>query len=206
MIVYLLQGLTLGFAAAVQPGPFLAYLTALVFSVGWRRALPAILAPLLSDGPIILLVLLILNQIPAWFRQGLSIVGGGFILFLAWSAFRQWRDWQASISANEIHPDSPWQIIWRAAMINVLGPGPYLFWSLVGGPILLRGLKETPSHGLGFLLGFYSAMIASLAAVVLLFGSAQRLGEKTSRVLLGCSAVALAGFGLYQLWVGLLGA
>jgi len=45
-----------GFAAAVQPGPFLAFLISLALSCGWRRALPGVLAPLLSDGLIIVLV------------------------------------------------------------------------------------------------------------------------------------------------------
>lgn len=54
MIPYVVFGLTYGFACAVQPGPFQAYLVSLALAHGWRRALPAALAPLLSDGPIAL--------------------------------------------------------------------------------------------------------------------------------------------------------
>lgn len=53
MSLYLAQGAVYSFAAAVQPGPFLTYLVSLALGNGWRRALPAVLAPLLSDGPII---------------------------------------------------------------------------------------------------------------------------------------------------------
>lgn len=205
MISYLVQGLTLGFAAAVQPGPFMAYLTSLAISIGWRRALPSALAPLLSDGPIIILALLLLKQVPTWFRNGLSIAGGVFILFLAWSAFQGWREWQPLATPGKSELDPTRHNVWRAALINILGPGPYLFWSLVGGPLLLRGWSEAPSHGISFLFGFYTAMITSLAAIILLFGGAQRLGERTSQILLGCSVFALVGFGLYQIWVGLNG-
>ncbi|MDP2884326.1 MAG: hypothetical protein Q8P51_04810 [Ignavibacteria bacterium] len=66
MLIYLIQGATLGLAAAVQPGPYQTYFMSQALNYGWRRALPAALAPLISDGPIILLTLLVLSQMPLW--------------------------------------------------------------------------------------------------------------------------------------------
>lgn len=63
MLFHLAQGAVYGFAAAVQPGPFLAYLISQTLRNGWRRTLPVVLAPLLSDGPIIVLVLFVLSRI-----------------------------------------------------------------------------------------------------------------------------------------------
>ena len=57
------------FAAALQPGPLQAYLLASVAQRGWKRTLPAALSPLLSDGPIILVVLLVLTRLPDSFRS-----------------------------------------------------------------------------------------------------------------------------------------
>lgn len=205
MIPYLLQGIALGFAAAVQPGPFLAYLTSIVFSLGWRRTLPVVLAPLLSDGPIIVLVVLLLNQVPGWFRHALSIAGGIFILYLAWAAFQRWRAQPDALPAIKKQQDPPRHVLWQAVLVNLLGPGPYLFWSLVGGPILLRGWSQTPSYAVGFLFGFYTAMLISLTVIVLVFGSAWLLGERASRALLGFSVIALVCFGIYQLYIGLRG-
>jgi threonine/homoserine/homoserine lactone efflux protein len=51
MLSYLTPGITYAFAAAVQPGPFQAYLISLTLVTGWRRTLPAVFAPLLSDIP-----------------------------------------------------------------------------------------------------------------------------------------------------------
>ena len=87
--------------------------------------------------------------------------------------------------------------------MNALSPGPYIFWTLVTGPILLKGWRETPAHGVGFLFGFYVTLISSLAALILIFGTAEKLGPKFNRTLLGISAVALFCFGLYQVWLGL---
>jgi hypothetical protein len=64
MLPFFLQGLTLGFAAGAQPGPFQTYLISQTLSQGWRRAWIAAFGPLLSDGPIVALVLLVLSQIP----------------------------------------------------------------------------------------------------------------------------------------------
>jgi hypothetical protein len=52
-------------------------------------------------------------------------------------------------------------------------------------------------------MGFYIAIVSTLAGTILLFGTAGRLGPKVNRALLGVSALALACFGLYQLWRGL---
>ncbi len=92
MLAYALQGLLLGFPAAAQPGSMQAYLLAQTVKNGWRRTLPAALAPLISDGPIILFVLLLLTYMPPLFLSLLQIAGGGFLLYLAWGAYRGIND------------------------------------------------------------------------------------------------------------------
>lgn len=89
--------------------------------------------------------------------------------------------------------------------MNVLNPNPYIYWTLVTGPILLRGWREAPVNGIGFLAGFYSTMIGSLVAIIIVFGLASRFGPKVNHILLGTSTIALFCFGVYQLWLGILG-
>ncbi len=91
LLPFLLQGIGYGFSAAVQPGPFQTYLISQTLLNGWRRTLIAALAPLVSDGLIILTVLLVLTRVPPAFRLALQLAGGVFILYLAWGAFRAWR-------------------------------------------------------------------------------------------------------------------
>lgn len=206
MWAYLLQGIGYGLAAASQPGPFQTYLISQTLTRGWKRILPAALAPLISDGPIILLCVLVLSQVPAWMQRVLYIAGGIFVLYLAYGTYKAWKNFNAQTAildskntANKITGQS----VFKAALMNALSPGPYIFWTLVTGPILLRGLRETPANGIGFLAGFYITMIGSLATIILVFGTAARLGPKVNRLLLGISAVALFGFGLYQLGLGI---
>ena len=202
MWLYIVQGIGYGFAAAVQPGPFQTYLISQTLTKGWRRTLPASLAPLISDGPIIAICLLVLSQVPAWLQRFLYIAGGLFILYLAYSACKTWKNWDPNIPSAETGAQ---QSVFKAALINMLNPNPYIFWSLVTGPILLAGWRETPLHGLGFLTGFYVTMILCLCATILMFGSARQLGPKVNRLLVGVSGIALFGFGLFQLWKGMLG-
>ena len=199
---YLLQGIGFGLAAAAQPGPFQTYLVSQTLLKGWQRTLPAAFAPLISDGPIILLCLFVLSQVPDWMQRILYFAGGLFILYLAFGAYKAWRDFNPSLPAPEAGTQ---QSVLKAALMNVLNPNPYIYWTLVTGPILLRGWRETPLHGVGFLAGFYVTIVLSLMGIILVFGTAQRFGPKVNRALLGVSAAALLCFGAYQLWLGAVG-
>ena len=202
MWVYLLQGVGFGLAAASQPGPFQTYIVSQTLTRGWKRTLPAALAPLVSDGPIILVCLLVLSQVPAWLQRFLYIAGGLFILYLAYGTFKSWKNFDAQLPQPE---STGGQSVLKAAVMNALNPNPYISWTLVTGPILLKGWRETPINGIGFLVGFYGTMISSLAGIILVFGLASRFGLKANKILLAVSAVALFCFGLFQLWLGVMG-
>ena len=55
MLEYVLIATGFALSAAIQPGPLQAYLLSSVAKTGWLCTLPACLAPLISDGPILLL-------------------------------------------------------------------------------------------------------------------------------------------------------
>jgi threonine/homoserine/homoserine lactone efflux protein len=199
MWLYILQGIGYGLAAAAQPGPFQTYLISQTLTKGWKRTLPAALAPLLSDGPIIALCLLVLSQVPPWLQRFLYIAGGLFVLYLAYGTYKTWKRFDPKLSLQK----EARQNILQAALINLLNPNPYIFWSLVTGPILVTGWREMPVYGLGFLAGFYATMILGFSTIIVMFGSARQLGARVNRALLGISAIALLCFGLVQLWLGI---
>lgn len=201
MWIYILQGIVYGFAAAAQPGPLQTYLIMQSLTKGWQRALPTAFAPLVSDGPIIAVCLLVLRQLPDTFKQILYVVGGAFVLYLAYGAYRSWRDFDAQLAIPEVGTQ---QSVLKAALVNLLAPGAYIFWGTVTGPILIAGWRETPLYGITFLLGFYITFVLCLMLIIVVFGTMQALGQKVRRVLVGTSAVVLFCFGLYQLGLGLL--
>jgi threonine/homoserine/homoserine lactone efflux protein len=201
MLLYFIQGITLGFAAAVQPGPFQTYLISQTVSHGWKRTLPAVLAPLLTDGPIIALVLLALVRLPNFILQALRLAGGLFIIYLAFEAFRTWQRFKLISPAEKVGP----RTLIQACFVNLLNPNPYLFWSLVGGPLLLASWRQAPLNGVALLGGFYLILIGGMGIGVVLFGTTGKLGPKVNRALLGISALALLGLGIYQVVLGLKG-
>ena len=200
MLALLGQGLVLGFSASVSPGPFLAYLLSQTLNRGARHTLPLTLAPLASDGPIIALILLALTQTPDWFLRGLKIAGGMFLIYLAYGAWRAARRAQ-TLSASGAGSQS----FANAVMMNAISPGPWIFWSTVGGPALLESWALSPAHAFSFGLGFYLALIGGIVGFVLLFATAHRLDARVTRSLNYVAAIALFGFGAWQLWRGVLG-
>jgi len=140
--------------------------------------------------------------VPAWLQRFLYIAGGLFILYLAYGTYKSWINFDSQMPQPE---STGRQSVLKAALMNTLNPNPYIFWTLVTGPILLKGWRETPINGIGFLAGFYGTMVSSLAGIILVFGVASRFGPKVNKILLAVSAVALFCFGLYQLWLGIMG-
>jgi threonine/homoserine/homoserine lactone efflux protein len=199
LILYFLQGLTLGLSATATPGPFQAFLLFQTLKNGWKRTLPATLAPLVSDGPIIFLVLLMLTQTPAWLLSILQIAGGLFVLYLA-------KGTLASLKTAHLMPQISTEAsrlgFFKAVLMNFLSPGPYLFWSVIAGPVVLEGWRQSPIMGLSFMLGFYGALIGGFVVFIILFATASQFGPKVNHSLRLVSGVALLIFGLYQLWLG----
>ncbi len=187
------------FAAGLQPGPLQAFLLSRTFATGWKRTLPAALAPLLSDGPIALVVLLVVGQLSLRAQQGLRMAGGVLLLYLAWTAFRQTR--------NDARPDasgSAPRTLFQAVLVNLLNPNAYLGWAFILGPALLTAWHRRPAEGIALLVTFYGVLVTTTAAFVVLAGTARFLSPRARRALLQISALVLAGLGIYLLIAGAL--
>jgi threonine/homoserine/homoserine lactone efflux protein len=199
-VALFLQGLTLGFSAAAQPGPFQAYLLAQSLRNGARRTLPVGLVPLVSDPPVIAVVLAVLAQVPAGFLRALQLAGGAVVLWLGAGALRAAL---AAPPAADAEAHAPPRGFARAVAVAFTNPSVWIFWSLVGGPILAEAWRAAPVRALVFLAGFYLFLAAGNAALVLLAGQARRLGPRFARGLGIASGLALVVFGLWQVGRGM---
>ena len=92
---YFIFGITYAFAAAVQPGPLQTYIISQTLKKGWRSTLPAAFAPVISDGPILLLTLFLLSAVPDNFIILLRIGGGLFLLYLGFKACKSWQEYES---------------------------------------------------------------------------------------------------------------
>ncbi len=200
LIEFILKAVTIGFSAGVTPGPLQAIFLSYAIKGGWKKALPAAFAPLVSDSPVILLVLLVLNNLPEVFLQIMRVGGGLFVFYLAWDSYKAFRDFKA---IDKTPPQtSRIQTLLKATAMNLLAPGPWLFWSLINGPNLLAAWAHSPLWGVLYLISFYGVFVISNIVLILLFSSMRGMGEKVRRIFLLVSALVLAGFGLFQILQG----
>lgn len=195
LVAFVLQGAALGLTAAASPGPLQTLLISEALIGGFKRAAPIAFAPLVTDVPIVLLMLIVLKQLPPIAIRGLSIVGGLYVLYLAWGLWKQWRagaghDFQADDTQVSV-----WTTLRRGALTNFLNPNPYLSWATVGGPILLSALDQSAWHAGAFLSGMYGVMIGTMLALAMVFHYARRLGPRLVRVMLFVSIIILIIFG-----------
>ena len=58
-----------------------------------------------------------------------------------------------------------------------LSPGPYIFWSLVNGPLLLSAWEQSAISAIAFLGSFYGLFVGGNLALIILFSQTQRLGS-----------------------------
>jgi len=198
MLSNILIGISYALSAGLQPGPLQAFFLSKVAENGWEKTLPAAFAPLLSDGPIALVSILLLNNLPPSFRDWLQLAGGFLLLYFAWSSFR--RRGEAEISQEDTSRDSQPKTIGQAALINLLNPNPYLGWSLVMGPAVLTAWSTGPDQAIFLLLAFYITMISTSMVMIYLMGRALLLGPNAGKMLSTISALLLVILGLYFLY------
>jgi len=200
MLTYLIFGITYAFAAGAQPGPLQTYIISQTIEKGWRSTLPAIFAPLISDLPIVVLILFLLSSVPDNFILFLRMGGGLFLIYLGFMAYRSWKKYDPNATNSN---KSGKKTLFSAALVNLFNPNPYLGWSLIMGPMLLEGWRIDPINGIVLMLGFYVTLTIMLAATIIIFAFARKLGPSINKISLGISALVLILFGVYQLVMGI---
>jgi threonine/homoserine/homoserine lactone efflux protein len=201
MINYFIFGISYAFMCVIQPGPFQAFLFSQSVNNGWRKTYPLVFAPLISDIPIIILVIFFLTNVPPVALEILQCLGGIFLFFLAFKAYK------TSYTLTNREKENIFQFgnLFKAVIVNLFNPNPYLSWSLVMGPMMINGWNATPNNAIALLTGFYGSMIIYSTVMTILFAAAGSLGPRINRILSGVSVIAFVFLGFYQLYSGLKG-
>lgn len=207
MFELILRGVGLGFAAGSTPGALMSFLIATTLAYGWRSGILVIFAPFLTDLPIIILTTFLLTQLSDVLLNGVQLLGGFFVLYIAWGSWQQYRagvTFQAEVDVG----GRVWKTLGKAATMNLLSPGPYIFWTTVNGPLLRQGLDQSLLHGVAFLVAFYGTFMGFMALMVLGFDRLRTLDQRVTSgillfaivvlVLLGVSLIGSAVNGLFS--------
>jgi threonine/homoserine/homoserine lactone efflux protein len=206
---FIFPGIGIGLSAVSVPGPLTAYLLNVTLRFGWRRALFVIFSPLIVDTPIIIAVLLLLDKLQAIVPAAIGIIrllGGLLLLWIAWGAYRQFRAGKGFDTGDtEAVPETPGQIFRKAMLMNVVSPGPYLFWTTVNGPLLLKALNISLLHALAFLVAFYGTFLGGLLLVAFIFDKLGQINPRATRWMLALTIVLMVFFGGRLIIQGLTG-
>lgn len=180
LLAFFLQGAAIGISAALSPGPFQSLVIAQSLMGGWRRAAPVTFGPLIADIPIAITLVFIMSQVPDEFLRFVKFAGAALLLFLAWGLWREMRKAQAT-ETTQPTAQSAWRGLAQGVLMIFLSPGPYLFWALVLGPLLLQALQQSWLHALVFLAAFYGFSIGGLQLIALVLGRVGQLSANGRR-------------------------
>jgi threonine/homoserine/homoserine lactone efflux protein len=159
--------------------------------VGARAAVAT--GPLLADGPIVLLAAGVLGQVPQGFVPAISLVGGAFLLYLAVTTGVNAR--RAVVPRGQ--PVSARGGLLTGLLARLLGPNPYLFWFLVGGPALIQARQAGWLPVAAFLVAYYTTIVGSnVGLAVVVHRSVGLLSDRVYRGLLLFSSLLLAVYAL----------
>jgi threonine/homoserine/homoserine lactone efflux protein len=191
MLTYFLLGAGIGLISGVSPGPVLTLVVAETLKGGWLRGAAVASGPLLADGPIVVAALTVLAQLPIGFVPVISVVGGAFLVYLAVTIALSSR--RAMLPRGQRL--SPRGGFVTGLLARALGPHPYLFWFLVGGPILIEANHDSWTAAGAFLVGYYLTVVGSNVGLALVLHRWIGLvSDRLYRGLLLVSSLILAAY------------
>lgn len=192
MITSLSAGIILGLSAGFSPGPLLTLVVSQSLKHGLKEGIKVAIAPLITDLPIILISICVLAHL-ANFRTILgiiSLIGGFFVLYLAYESFQTSKLW---INIQDAEPQS----LRKGIVINALNPNPYLFWFSIGAPTIIKAWRENLFTAAAFVTGFYVCLVGSkVFTAILVSKSRQFFIGKTYGYLMRVVGVLLLIFAL----------
>jgi len=196
-----LLGLSFGLAAGLSPGPLLSLVLRSSLEHGFRAGARVAIAPLLTDAPVILLSLLVLDRLPPEFLRGLAIFGGLFVIHLGVQGLRN-----PVPEMDDSPPRSGIEDLREAFWVNLLSPHPWMFWVTVGGPILVESWRRDRLDATGFLIAFFTLLVGlKILFAALVAGGRELLGSSGFRRTLAAASALLIALGVFLLYQGISG-
>ncbi|MCL6417650.1 LysE family transporter [Aestuariirhabdus sp. Z084] len=165
MDYYLSFGLVMGLTAGLSPGPLLTLVVSETLQHGINAGVKVALAPMITDAPIILVILLVMDQVSSFnnFVGALSLLGSFYILYMAYDSARVK---EPTLNDARVGTKS----VAKGVLANVLSPHPYLFWLAVGAPAIIKSASVSSIAPALFIAGFYLPLVGSKVLLALLVG------------------------------------
>lgn len=199
MIEYLVSGILFGLSAGFGPGPLMTLVISESFRGGTREGIKVALAPLLTDPPIVLVTVVLVGQISG-FDTALAVISICGAVVVVGMGVETIRARVPETFTGQTHG----RALMRGALVNALNPHPYLFWIVVGGPIVHRAQAETGAAGvIAFVAGMYTCLVGGKMTVSFIVGRSRRfISQRVYRFVMVSLGILLLVFAVTLLFKG----
>ena len=183
-------GIALGIIEGIKPGPLLAMVIRESLSKGLKAGMWTAAAPIFTDGPMIIASLFLAS----WMATqpsvlfSISLLGALFLIKMGIECF----------SLEPPDPDAdpdPSGSFKRGVMTNLLNPNVYMFWFLIGGPLMASAAEQEPLAPVLYAICFLITIILVKASIAWLFvGGGSWVSYDLYRIAMVICGWAMLGF------------
>lgn len=193
-----LAGITLGIVEGVKPGPLLTTVIKETLTNGFKGGMRAGSAPIFTDGPLILFSIFmagwIANQ-PLVFC-GIAVLGSIFLTRMGVECFNPEIP---DIDSNDVDLTQSFK---KGILTNLLNPNAYIFWLLIGGPLMATAADSEPMAPFAYAISFIISIVL-VKITIAYFVSKAQINISSDRYLLtlkfcGFAMFIFAGSFLYK--------
>ena len=184
-------GAILGVVEGVKPGPLLTMVIRETLSGGLRAGVRTAAAPIFTDGPLVIVSLLAAG----WFSTqptiliAISILGAGYLLKMGLECFTI-EPPPSDLAGIDVSNSFK-----RGILTNLLNPNVYIFWFLIGGPLMASVADEEPLAPVAYALTFLVSIIMVKSLIALAFDRTRgNLSHSTYNAVLSLCGLAMIVF------------
>ena len=186
-------GAALGVIEGIKPGPLLTMVIRETLSGGLRAGVWTAAAPIFTDGPLIIVSLLAASWIST--RPSLliviSILGAAYLLKMGLECF---SIEPPSSDLAEVDVSDSFK---RGVLTNLLNPNVYIFWFLIGGPLMASVADEEPLAPVAYAVTFLVSIIIVKSIIALVFDRTRgNLSRRSYSIMLSLCGVAMIFFAI----------
>ncbi|DAC43001.1 MAG TPA: LysE family translocator [Candidatus Thalassarchaeaceae archaeon] len=186
-------GVALGVIEGIKPGPLLTMVIRETLSGGLRAGVWTAAAPIFTDGPLIIVSLLAASWISTRpsILIAISILGAAYLLKMGLECF---TIEPPSYDLAEIDVSDSLK---RGVLTNLLNPNVYIFWFLIGGPLMASAADVEPLAPVAYAMTFLVSIIIVKSMIALAFDRTRgNLSHRSYSIMLSLCGVAMIFFAI----------